>query len=55
MVPPRKRMNTTVVAIQKGPYRSGLPSSTSRKLARGYRAAQHLPRTAEVSTSKYCW
>jgi hypothetical protein len=54
MVPPRNRMKTTVVAIQSGPYRSGFPSSTSRKLARGYSAAQHLCRTADVSTSKNC-
>lgn len=54
MVPPKKRMNTTVVAIQKGPYKSGFPSKTSRKLALGYKAAQHLDRTDEVSTSKNC-
>lgn len=54
MVPPRNRMRTTVVAIQKGPYRSGFPSSTSRKLARGYRAAQHRASTLDVSTSKNC-
>lgn len=35
MVPVRKRMKTTVVAIQKGPYRSGFPSRMSRKGARG--------------------
>ncbi len=52
MVPLRNRIKTTVVAIQKGPYRSALPSSTSRKLARGYSAAQHRASTADVSTSK---
>ena len=35
MVPVRNRITTTVVAIHTGPYRSGFPSSTSRKLARG--------------------
>jgi hypothetical protein len=54
MVPPRNRIRTTVVAIQNGPYKSGLPSSTSRKLARGYSEAQQRDRTADVSTSKNC-
>lgn len=54
MVPPMKRMKMTVVAIQKGPYKSGFPSSTSRKLARGYSAAQQRLSTADVSTSKNC-
>lgn len=54
MVPPRNRISTTVVAIQNGPYRSGLPSSTSRKFARGYSAAQQRESTADVSTSKNC-
>src|SRR5690242_3089814 len=35
IVPVRNRITTTVVAIHTGPYRSGFPSSTSRKLARG--------------------
>ena len=54
MVPPRNKMKTTVVAIQNGPYKSGLPSSTSRKLARGNSAAQHRDSTDDVSTSKNC-
>lgn len=47
-------MRTTVVAIQNGPYRSGFPSNTSRKFARGNKAAQQRDRTADVSTSKNC-
>lgn len=35
MVPVKKRITTTVVAIQIGPYKSAFPSSTSRKLVRG--------------------
>lgn len=54
IVPPRKRIRTTVVAIQNGPYKSGFPSKTSRKFARGNKAAQQRDRTADVSTSKNC-
>lgn len=54
IVPPKNRIRTTVVAIQNGPYKSGFPSSTSRKLARGYRDAQQRCSTADVSTSKNC-
>ena len=35
IVPAMNRMKMTVVAIQKGPYRSGLPSRMSRKGERG--------------------
>jgi len=35
IVPPKNRIKTTVVAIQNGPYKSGFPSRTSRKFARG--------------------
>jgi hypothetical protein len=52
MVPLTNKINTTVVAIQNGPYRSGFPSSTSRKFARGYNAAPQRVSTEEVSTSK---
>ena len=45
-------MKTRVVAIQNGPYRSGLPSSMSRNGARGYREDVQRRRTSEVWTSK---
>lgn len=54
IVPPKNKIRTTVVAIQKGPYRSGLPSRTSRKLSRGHKAAQQRASTELVSTSKNC-
>ena len=55
IVPVRNRITTTVVAIQNGPYRSGFPSRTSRKLLRkGKSAAQQRRRTDSVSTSKNC-
>ena len=45
-------VDTTDVVIQNGPYRSGFPSSTSRKFWRGKREAQERRRTSVVSTSK---
>lgn len=52
IVPVKKRIITTVVAIQNGPYKSGFPSRTSRKLERGYTAAMQRRTTSLVSTSK---
>lgn len=46
------KTKTTVVAIQKGPYKSGEPLMMSRKFSLGITLAKQRSMTCAVSTSK---